>query len=539
MSPGRLIQQDEYDFIICGGGTSGCVVAGRLAEYFSDARILLIEAGAHNKDLENVHMVGGWSKNFDTENDWNLVSKPMKGVDGRQVKLSRGRFLGGSSGVNGTLVVKGTKQDYDDWDLPGWSGDEMFEYMRRAEKFNDKDWFHPDPKTPHGSKGYLNTEPHDLAPISKLMLQSMESQGLPMIPDLCSNGNCAHGCGHAARTHHKGVRSTGADFVTNKNHRENIEILTDATVDKINFDTTDGSKPRAVSVSLAVAGSNKRTVHASKEIIISGGAYCTPAVLMRSGIGPRFELLNHNIPLLVDSPGVGQNLLDHLITFAFYEVNQSNLTNDHLVYHSPEAALNAYELYKSTKTGVLSTFPFGAFGFARLDDRLASSQLWQAATRRAPAGRDAMALTPSQPHIEFFTTELYGGPKQYVDFPINQQHAFAMITELFSPRSKGTVTLASADPAENPIIDHNYLADPLDLLVMTEGLQLGNEIVTRGSGTRDLIKGSWPPSSKHHTYTERSQWEDYARQHATTCYHAAGTAKMGKDGDPMAVLDHT
>jgi choline dehydrogenase-like flavoprotein len=125
------------------------VVAGRLAEYFPDARILLIEAGAHNKDLENVHMVGGWSKNFDTENDWNLVSKPMKGVYGRQVKLSRGRFLGGSSGVNGTLVVKGTKQDYDDWEyvvllfeigvrannsysLPGWSGDEMFEYMRRV-----------------------------------------------------------------------------------------------------------------------------------------------------------------------------------------------------------------------------------------------------------------------------------------------------------------------------------------------------------------------------------------------------------------------
>lgn len=121
------------DYLTCsGGGTSGCVVAGRLAELLPSSRILLIEAGAHNKDLENVHMVGGWSKNFDTENDWNLVSQPMKGVDGRQVKLSRGRFLGGSSGVNGTLVVKGTKQDYDDWNLPGWSGEEMFEYMRRV-----------------------------------------------------------------------------------------------------------------------------------------------------------------------------------------------------------------------------------------------------------------------------------------------------------------------------------------------------------------------------------------------------------------------
>lgn len=131
MSPGVLSQQNEYDFIICGGGTSGCVVAGRLAED-SNASVLIIEAGAHNKDLENVHMVGGWSQNclcgattcetstdkatVDTENDWRLVSEPMKGVNDRQVKLSRGRFLGGSSGVNGTLVIKGTQQDYDSWE---------------------------------------------------------------------------------------------------------------------------------------------------------------------------------------------------------------------------------------------------------------------------------------------------------------------------------------------------------------------------------------------------------------------------------------
>lgn len=102
MSPGR-IQQDEYDFIVCGGGTSGCVVAGRLAED-TGSSILVVEAGPHNKDLENVHMVGGWSKNFDSETDWNLTTEPMNGVNDRQVKLSRGRFLGGSSGVNGKCL---------------------------------------------------------------------------------------------------------------------------------------------------------------------------------------------------------------------------------------------------------------------------------------------------------------------------------------------------------------------------------------------------------------------------------------------------
>lgn len=156
----------------------------------------------------------------------------------------------------------------------------------------------------------------------------------------------------------------------------------------------------------------------------------------------------------------------------------------------------AYMLYKENRTGVLSTFPFGAFAFARLDDRLADSELWQAAQKaQTKPGRDPMNLTTKQPHIEFFTTELYGGPKQYDDFPIDKKHAFAMITELFSPRSKGTVSLSSADPLENPIVDCNYLADPLDLLVMTEGVRFGNEIVMKGSATKDIVKGSWPAST--------------------------------------------
>lgn len=255
---------------------------------------------------------------------------------------------------------------------------------------------------------------------------------------------------------------------------------------------------------------------------------------MRSGIGPQEELSKHGIPVLVNSPGVGQNLLDHLITFVFYEVNTPGLTNDHLVYHG-DAAMAAFKLYKEQKTGVLSTFPFGAFGFARLDDRLQDSKLWQEASRKH--GRDAMGLTSTQPHVEFFTTELYGGPKQYDDFPIDHKHSFAMITELFSPRSKGSVTLASASPHDNPKIDHNYLSHPLDLLVMTEGTRLANEIVTQGPATKDLIKGSWPANLQHHTFTQREQWEDHVRQHATTCYHAAGTCRMGKDGDSGAVLD--
>jgi choline dehydrogenase-like flavoprotein len=112
-----------------------------------------------------------------------------------------------------------------------------------------------------------------------------------------------------------------------------------------------------------------------------------------------------------------------------------------------------------------------------------------------------------------------------------------MITELFSPRSRGTVTLASSDPLENPIVDCAYLSDPLDLLVLTEGCRLGNEIVMQGAGTKDIVKGSWPADLQHHSYSNREQWVDYVKQEATTCYHAAGTCRMGKQGDRAAVLD--
>ncbi|KAJ5359238.1 Glucose-methanol-choline oxidoreductase [Penicillium cataractarum] len=523
--------KQTYDYIVCGGGTSGCVVAARLAEN-PEIKVLLLEAGQHNKDLENVHMAGGWSNNFDAETDWNFVTPPMAGVDNRQVKLSRGRFLGGCSGCNGTLCIRGCKQDYDDWGLDGWSGDEFFKYMKKAETFHPKSWHEAD-KESHGYSGPLHTEPHDLAPISNLLLESFVSEGMPLNHDMFSTGDVPHGCGHVPRTVYNGIRTTGADFVTNKNSRGNITIQTDTTVDKVIF-TEQGGQLRASGVSTKTADGKSKIYHARKEIIISGGAYCSPAILLRSGIGPKEELAKHDIPCTVDAPGVGTNLMDHLIVFMFYETENAGLTTDHHVYHDDNFN-KTYAEWKEKKSGFLSTFPFGAFAFARLDDRLKDEPLWKKAPRQI--GRDPMGLTPKQPNIEFFTTECYGGPKQYDQFPIEHKHAFSMIAELFAPKSRGSVTLKSADPMENPIVDCNYLADPLDVLVLSEACRFGNEIVMKGAGTKDIVKGSWPPNLSHHTYKTREEWVPYVKEHATTCYHAAGTCAMGKEDDPMAVLD--
>lgn len=282
------------------------------------------------------------------ETDWNIETVPGPNIDNRRIAASRGRYLGGCSGCNGTLCIRGCKQDFDDWGLEGWSGEEFFEHMKRAETFHDKQWFKAD-KSAHGTNGPLHIEPHDMAPISKMLLDSFESKGLPLDHDMFSTGETPHGCGHAPRTVHQGVRTTGADFVTKGYHRDNITIMVNTTVDRVVLEQ-DGSTLRATGVEVVSKDGRRSIPHARKEVIVSGGAYCSPAILMRSGIGPKAELEKHQIPVTLDRPGVGANLLDHLIVTVFYETEKPGLTNDHLVYHD-EGLANSYKQWKDTKVG--------------------------------------------------------------------------------------------------------------------------------------------------------------------------------------------
>jgi choline dehydrogenase-like flavoprotein len=129
-----------------------------------------------------------------------------------------------------------------------------------------------------------------------------------------------------------------------------------------------------------------------------------------------------------------------------------------------------------------------------------------------------MGLTKSQPNVEFFSTECYGGPKQYSDFPDGEKtHAFALLAELFAPKSRGSVKLKSKNPMDNPIVDHNYLAEELDMLVLSEACSFANEIITMGEGTKDIVAGSWPVNLTHHEHTKREDWVPYVKENATTC----------------------
>jgi choline dehydrogenase-like flavoprotein len=199
---------------------------------------------------------------------------------------------------------------------------------------------------------------------------------------------------------------------------------------------------------------------------------------------------------------------------SFYEVSKPGLTNDHLIWHTGAREKTAKQ-YKESRTGFLSQFPFGVFAFARLDDRLKDEHLWQKASRSE--GRDAMNTLPSQPHVEFWNTECYSPKYMFKDFPPDNKFAFAMATTFFSARSRGEVTLGSTDPSQNPKVQHNFLADPLDMLVFSEGCRLANEIALEGAGTKDIIAGSWPAAHGHDKFTEREQWQKAIRQRADTC----------------------
>ncbi|TGO36552.1 hypothetical protein BHYA_0121g00130 [Botrytis hyacinthi] len=209
--------------------------------------------------------------------------------------------------------------------------------------------------------------------------------GLPLIPDMFSTGKSAHGCGHAVQTVSQGTRTMATDYITSSTENSGVSIRTNTYSDRISLETDTATR---------------------KEVIISAGTYGSPAVLLRSGIGSKQEVEKLGIQSQVDLPGVGKNLMDHLVVLSFYEVSKPALTNGHLIWH-----------------------------LGGKDKSLADSPLWNSAPRTK--GLDPMGLSPTQPQVEFWNTECYSPRYMFRDFPPDGKYAFAMATEFFAPRSRG------------------------------------------------------------------------------------------------------
>ena len=209
-------------------------------------------------------------------------------------------------------------------------------------------------------------------------------------------------------------------------------------------------------------------------------------------------------------------------------------SNDHLLY--AEGAFNkSLEQWMKDKTGVLGRFPFGAFVFKRFDEELKVYPEWKEALAKS-GGRDPMGADKGMPHIEYFWSEVYGGGPQHADFPTGGESAFALITLLFNPQARGSVTLQSRNPLFPPRIDHNYLASDLDLVMLAEANRFGAEVVQKGKGTHDVVAGPWPRGRTLPSDTEG--WKEYVREQTGTCYHPAGTCAMGPSSKPSATLPH-
>lgn len=481
-------------------------------------------------------MSGAWTKNHYGPTDWNIVSPPQPGLNGKECRLPRGRFLGGSSGSNGTICVRGVKQDYDDWGFPEWNGDEMFRAMRKSETFHPKEWF-PHDENAHGYDGPLHIAPAlPPIPIAERMFESFKSKGLPYKPDMFSSGEASVGCGHAMRTCWEGTRTTAADFITKDQERPNVTIQCDVTVDKVILERGADGALEAKGAEYVDSDGNRFKAFASREVILAGGSYNTPTMLLRSGIGPKADLEKLNIPVELDLPGVGENLQDHQLIFMYYELSEPELTDDARVNHDPEAYSNGHKEWLEKKSGWLANFPFGAFGFNRLNDRLErDNPEWRALPRKP--GRDPMGLTESQPNCEFFNTICYGGPPEYTDFPKEGQWAFSMCCFLCGQQSRGHVKLKSLDPFDPPAVDPCYLSDKRDLIMMSEGVRFANEVVMEGAGTKGIVKGGWPSGATHHLNKTNEDWQPFVQKYASTSYHPGGTCKLGKKDDPMAVVD--
>jgi len=483
---------ERADYVIVGGGSAGCVLANRLSEDPA-VRAILLEAG----DDENsffVKMPSGTFKLIGRERyDWIYPVEPDPTINDRVDVWAGGRMLGGSSAINGLVYSRGIRGDYDLWregGCTGWGFDDILPYFKKSERFSG-------PASQfHGSLGELAVAPATtIHPLAHAFVDSCAQAGMPLRDEYCAGD--AAGAFYSLTTIENGRRCSARDaFLKPAMNRQNLRIVTDCVVDRIELH--DG---RAVRV-LAKRGGSPCIFEANGEIILSAGTLASPAILLRSGIGPAHELIRNDIPVQHELPGVGANLHDHngVSIAKFVDIETYNQ------YTSPHRAIPHLLRYLLTRRGVMNTSVVHAMAYASSKPGL-------------PEPDTVISFMP-------YCVDVTGSAPA-----MHKRAGISIGAHPGRPKSRGRLTLFDRDPESRPRIENRLLGHPDDLAVLRAGMKLIQRIYSTGDLARH-VTGDLTPNPIPETDEE---WDAFVRSQARGCYHPVGTCRMGVDSD--AVVD--
>lgn len=486
---------DEFDYVVVGGGSAGCVVASRLSEDPS-VRVCLLEAGGEGRNVL-IRAPLGFAAGMPLGiNSWNYETVPQPGFNGRRGFQPRGKGLGGSSIINAMIYARGHPSDYDRWEAmgnPGWSYGDVLPYFMKSEA----NAIHRDSPF-HGIDGPLHvTNLRSPSPLNRVFLDACQSQGIPYNPDF--NGADHHGCYNVQVTQKDGERhSAAAAFIHPNLHRPNLEVRTGAHISRVLFD-----QRRATGAEYQRDGQTS-TVRARREVVMSAGAFGTPQILMASGLGPGAHLQELGIAPVADMPGIGQNLQDHISAILIYR----SLGTDHTVGISPAGIarlLKAAWEWRRHRSGLMTSCAAESGAYYRTSADVEVSDMEM-----------ELIVGIGDDH----------GRKQHLG------HGYSAHLLLARPKSVGEVRLASPDTRVPPLIDPRYFSHPYDMETLVKGTQIALDIMS--SRAFDRYRGKM---LIRYDRDDPRQIEETLRDHADTEYHVCGTCRMGPDGDPMAVVD--